>query len=193
MPDAKDYAELMKNMKDYCDDNINSKTKSILALIEFKKDKDLSIYVNDVKISQFVMNEIHTTNWTNAEKVDFVAKTRSVIASFKQEDDEEEIYANGNNFIEILEKIVVYCNENSNVKTQSMVTFIETSIDFFKEDTTTLMVKRSLFKNYQLLYYLVIDKMDLDNWTDEEIMDLYVNTIETIPELSDICDGMRIM
>ena len=28
--------------------------------------------------------------------------------------------------------------------------------------------------------------MDLDNWKDEEIMNFYVNTIETIPELSDI-------
>ena len=66
-------------------------------------------------------------------------------------------------------------------------------INFFKEDTNILMVKRSLFKNYRLLYYLVIDKMNLDNWTDEEIMNMYVNTIETIPELCDICDGLRIM
>ena len=58
---AKDYSELMKNMRDYC----NNKTESILALIEFETNQDLSIYTNDVKISQFVMAEVHTTDWTN--------------------------------------------------------------------------------------------------------------------------------
>jgi len=70
-----------------------------------------------------------------------------------------------------MEKIKEYYSENTNVKTQSMVT----SINLCKEDTNTLMVKRLLFKNYRLLYYLVID-----NWTDEEIMNMYVNTIKTI-------------
>ena len=205
--DAKNYAELIKNMKNYCNDNINSKTKSILALIEkmmieFETDQDLSIFVNDVKISQFVMNEIYTTDWTNEEKADFVAKTRSVILSFKEDDEEDEeyIYANGYDYVELMEKIVGYCTDHNNVKTQSMITLIQTSINNLEEDNT-LTEERLLFKNYLPIFCLVVDKIDSDHWTDSEKTDMYVNTIETIPGfcngeetcICDICDGVRIM
>jgi hypothetical protein len=205
--DAKNYAELMQNMKNYCNDNINSKTESILALIEkmmieFETDQDLSIFVNDVKISQFVMNEIYTTDWTNEEKADFIAKTRSVILSFKEEDDEEDyhIYADGYDYVELMEKIIEYCNENSNVKTQNMITLIETSIKDFKEDNT-LTEERSLYVNHVPLFNSILDKMDSDHWTDSEKTDMYVNTKSTIPGfcngekicVCDLCDGVRIM
>ena len=219
--DAKDYAELMKKMKEYCDHNITSKTKSIMALIEqmmidFEKDDDLTIYVNDVKISQFVLNEIHTTDWTNAEKIDFEAKTWSAIQSFRdegkeagEEDDEEEIYAHGYDYGSLMEKIgdgslmekiVVYCNENSNAKTQNMVEFIETGITGFKVDNA-LTEERSLYVNYVLLYNSMIDKMDSDDWTDDERVTMAVNTEATITEfcngkeidICDICEGVRIM
>jgi hypothetical protein len=210
--DAKNYAELMKNIKNYCDDNINSKTKSILVLIEkmtkdFETDQDLSIYVNDVKISQFVMNEIYTTNWTNEEIADFVAKTRSVIQSFKEEDEEEdeeeeeeEIYADGYDYVSLMEKIVAYCTENSNKKTKNMIALIETNISDFTVDNT-LTEERSLYMNHVPLYNAILDKMDSDDWTDDEKTTMFVNTVSTIPgfcngeeiDVCDLCDGVRIM
>ena len=212
---AKDYAELMNNIKDYCNDNINSKTKSILSLIEkmmidFETDKDLSIYVNDVKISQFVMNEIYTTDWTNQEKFDFLAKTRSVIPSFKQEDEEEEdededeeyIYADGYDYLELMEKIVAYCHFNNNVKTQNMMTLIQTTlIEANWNNPDNLTKERIMFKIYWPVFCLVIDKMVLDEWTDNEKAHMFINTIETIPgfcngkeqSICNICDGVNIM
>ena len=198
--DAKNYAELMKNMRNYCNDNINNKTKSILELIEFKTDPDLSIFINDVKISQFVMNEIYTTDWTNEEKDDFVAKTSSLITPF--DDEEEYIYADGYDYVELIEKIVAYCNENSNVKTQNIITLIQTTlIETNWNNSDNLTKERLLFKNYWHVFCLVIDKMDLDQWSDNEKTHMLVNTIQTIHafynakemSLCDICDSVRSM
>jgi hypothetical protein len=192
MQDTKDYAELMKNIRNYCNDNINNKTKSILALIEFETNKNL---VNDVKISQLVMNEIYTTNWTNEEKADFIAKTQS----FEKEDDEEYIYADGYDYVELIEKIVGYCNEHYNIKTQSMITLIQTTlIETNWNNYYNLTKERLLFKNYRPVFFLVIDKMNLDQWTDNEKTHMFVNTIQTIHEFYNskemsLCDSVRSM
>jgi hypothetical protein len=58
-----------------------------------------------------------------------------------------------------------------------------------------LTKERLLFKNYRPVFFLVIDKMNLDQWTDNEKTHMLVNTIQTIHEFYNskemsLCDGL---
>ena len=122
-----------------------------------------------------------------------------MIQSFKEEDDEE-IYADGYDYVSLMEKILAYCTDNSNTKTQNMIALIETSINNFKVDNS-LTEERSFYMNHLPLYDAILDKMDSDDWTDDEKVTMFVNTVSTIPgfcngeerDICELCDGVRIM
>jgi hypothetical protein len=87
--DIRDFAEVMQNMKNFCNDNINSNTNifdDILAVI----DTDLLIFYSKPYMSHFYI------------------------------------------YMDLIDKITEYCHENGYVKTQNLITFIETTIKDFE-------------------------------------------------------------
>jgi hypothetical protein len=86
-----------------------------------------------------------------------------------------------NDFIELMDKITEYCNQNINNKKQKMVSFMKTSINNFKKDD--IVAEEHLLTNYKDLLNSIMEKMDSDNWTEKEKDDMYYKLYLRFPHL----------
>lgn len=180
------FIELMNKIIEYC---INKNKKNMVRFIEisinnFKNNNNQ--YESYKLLFYSIFDKMEFDNWTNEEKYDMYYKTAYTIPAFNEENmpilQKDEVkfvqIITTNNFIELINKIREYCNKNINKKKQKMFTFIEISINNFKNDY-------NLRKNYKVLFYSILKKMKSDNWTENEENDMYYKTAYTIPAFND--------